>query len=342
MSAQAGLAHARQCATQPSREPTPAWRSLTALGATGLLVPAAQDGLELGMFDAALTAQVLGRHVATTPFLAHTLATLAIGSSDDGNAARKLLSRLARGDTAVGVALSEAATAPRDGAGVRREGDLLHGSALFVMGQPADGHVLLADQHRQMHLVPARTPGLQSRPMPSVDATTPLVELRLEGVPVQPLFSTEPADHLARVIAAGRVLLAADALGAAEHLQAQALAYVQQRRQFGRAIGSFQAIKHLFADMAAALEPARSLLWHAAHAQDHDPGQRSLLAALAKAHIADATQAIARTCIEMHGAMGITDELGLHFWFQRIAQGRQLLGGPAALRQEAARLQGLC
>ena len=341
MAAQAGLPQARLCAAAPGTLPPQAWRSLVELGAASLLVPEAQDGLGLDLFDAALAAQVLGRHVGATPFVPHSLAVLALRLCDDTALQQVLLPDLASGALSCGVALSESASPARDGAGIRLAQGRLHGTALFALGLPGAAHVLVADQHRQMHLVPADAAGLAWRPMPSVDTTTPLCALTLHAVAARPLPSATPAEDLARVLAAGRMLLAADTLGAAEHMLAQALAHVQQRQQFGRAIGSFQAIKHLFADMAATLEPARSLTWYAAYAQDQDPAQRSLLAALAKSHVSDVALQIARTATEMHGAMGITDDLGLHFWFQRIAQNRQLLGGPAWLRTEAARLQGL-
>lgn len=341
MGAQAGLAQARQCALAPAAQSPAAWRGLVELGVAGLLVPAAHGGLELELFDAALVAQVLGRHVAATPYLPNSMAVLALRLSTDKALQDAVLPVLASGEASFGVALSELASGARDGAGIQLQQGRLYGTALFALISPEAAHLLLADQHRHMHVVPADAAGVLYRSMPSIDTTTPLFEITLDGVAARPLASASPAQDLALVLAAGRVLLAADTIGAAEHMLAQALVHVKQRHQFGRAIGSFQAIKHLFADMAAALEPARSLMWYAAHAQDHDRDQRLLLAEHAKSHIADVGMQIARTAIEMHGAMGITDELGLHFWFKRIAQNRQLLGGPAFLRAEAARRQGL-
>ena len=106
-------------------------------------------------------------------------------------------------------------------------------------------------------------------------------------------------------------------------------------------IGSFQAVKHLCAEMAAELEPARALVWYAAYAFDHAPEEASLMAAHAKAHLSEIGRFIARTSTEVHGGIGITDLLGLHFWFKRIGVNRQLLGGPEKVREIAARVQGL-
>jgi alkylation response protein AidB-like acyl-CoA dehydrogenase len=120
------------------------------------------------------------------------------------------------------------------------------------------------------------------------------------------------------------------------------VAYAKERKQFGRVIGSFQAVKHMCAEMAAGLEPCRSLVWYAAHAQDHVPQESRMMACHAKAHLAEVGQFVAKTATEVHGGMGFTDLVGLHFWFKRIGANRQLLGSPELVRAEAARVQGLC
>jgi alkylation response protein AidB-like acyl-CoA dehydrogenase len=94
------------------------------------------------------------------------------------------------------------------------------------------------------------------------------------------------------------------------------------------------------AEMAAALEPCRSLVWYAAHAFDHAPDESTLMACHAKSHLSEVGRFVARTSTEVHGGMGFTDLAGLHYWFKRIGLDRQLLGGPELVRNEAARVQG--
>ncbi len=154
------------------------------------------------------------------------------------------------------------------------------------------------------------------------------------------LNSANDAVVLGRVRDAGWVLLAADTLGAAERMLEKAVAYAKEREQFGRVIGSFQAVKHLCAEMAAELEPARALVWYAGHAFDAMPDESSLAAAHAKAHLSEIGRFVARTATEVHGGIGITDLLGLHYWFKRIGVNRQLLGGPERVRHLAAAMQG--
>ena len=94
------------------------------------------------------------------------------------------------------------------------------------------------------------------------------------------------------------------------------------------------------AEMAAELEPCHSMIWHAAHCQDNVPEEARLMACQTKAHVSEVGKQISKTATEVHGGMGFTDELGLHYWFKRIGLNRQLLGSPELIREEAGKLQG--
>jgi alkylation response protein AidB-like acyl-CoA dehydrogenase len=120
----------------------------------------------------------------------------------------------------------------------------------------------------------------------------------------------------------------------------KAVAYAAERKQFGRVIGSFQAVKHMCAEMIAELEPCRALMWYAAYAFDEFPEDGRRMAAHVKAHTSEVGTFVARTATEVHGGMGFTDLLGLHYWFKRIGFNRQALGGPEKVRHDAAVAQG--
>ena len=220
----------------------------------------------------------------------------------------------------------------------RCEDGRLTGRALYVLDAPAD-HYLVADGERHLHLVAATADGLSVRDLPTVDRTRGTAELTFEGVIARRLSDTP--DVFEAVLDAGRVMLAADTLGAARYMLDAAVAYAGEREQFGRPIGSFQAVKHMCAEMAAELEPCRSLVWYAGHALDAVPEESRLVACHAKALLAEVGTFVAKTSTEVHGGMGFTDLLGLHYWFKRIGANRQLLGAPEIVREEAARLQGL-
>jgi alkylation response protein AidB-like acyl-CoA dehydrogenase len=318
------------------------WRTLVELGVPGILVPEDHGGLGLTLLDAALIAETLGAHVAPVPFLGTAvLAPLAILGA--GAAAQKdaWLPKLATGEILAGVAVSEAIAGARDGAGVSASGGALTGVALFVIDSARADLFVVADRAGGLHLVHADAPGLARTELATIDRTRRLGELRFDDAPAEPLGADRAGQTLARLRDAAWTILAADMLGASGAMLAKAVDYAKERRQFGRLIGSFQAVKHLCAEMAAELEPCRSLVWYAAHAFDAIPAEAPLTAAHAKAHLSEVSRFVARTATEVHGGMGFTDLLGLHYWFKRVGLDRQLLGGPERVRRTAAQIQQL-
>ena len=312
------------------------WTQLAALGLPGLMVAEEYGGLGLGMLEAALASEALGKVVAPTPFLGSAvLAPLALKLAANEEQQRRWLPKLASGEVTAGIAISEPIAGARDGAGVTAANGRLNGQALFAFSAIGSELLIVADKTGGLHLAHvAHAIDL----MPGIDTTRRLMALTFKDTPAEPLAAGATLDRLRD---AAWIMLAADTLGAAQTMLDRAVAYAGERKQFGRVIGSFQAVKHLCAEMAAELEPARALVWYAAYAFDHAPEEASLMAAHAKAHTSEIGRFIARTATEVHGGIGMTDLLGLHFWFKRIGQNRQLLGGPEKVREIAARLQGL-
>jgi alkylation response protein AidB-like acyl-CoA dehydrogenase len=327
------LERVRRIATA-EEDPAAAWSGLVELGVHALLVPEDSGGVGLGLLDAAVVAEALGYHVTPAPYLGTAVvAPVALARAGE----RATLERIATGEVTVGIAFGEA-IAPQADAGVRSSGDRLSGRALFVLDHDAD-LCLVADRDRRLFLVEAGAPGLASRALTTIDRTRRTGELTFENTPARRV-SDDPTVFEA-ALDAGRVILAADTLGAAQNMIDQAVAYAKERKQFNRPIGSFQAVKHMCAEMAAGLEPCRAMIWYAAHAFSDVPDEARLTACHTKAHVAEVGKFIARTATDVHGGMGFTDLLGLHYWFKRIGFNRQMLGAPERLREEAARLQGL-
>jgi alkylation response protein AidB-like acyl-CoA dehydrogenase len=315
------------------------WQGLAEFGLAGLAVPEDFGGQGLGLLEAALASEALGAAVAPVAFLGVVLAPLALTRGGSAAQQAEWLPKLASGEVAAAVAISEPVAGARDDAGVSARDGRLSGKALFVPGGMAAGLLVVADREGGLHLVRGDAAGLGRTLTPSIDETRRLAELTFADTPAEPLGNgRELAERLRD---AAWVLIAADTLGAAQTMLDKAVAYAKERKQFGRTIGSFQAVKHLCAEMAAELEPARALVWYAAYAFDHAPEEASLMAAHAKAHTSEIGRFIARTATEVHGGIGMTDLLGLHYWFKRIGLNRQLLGGPERVREIAARLQGL-
>ncbi len=315
------------------------WRAVAEFGLPGIVIPEEFGGLGLGLLDAALASEALGRAVAPVPFLGVVLAPLALMMAGTDAQRAEWLPRLAAGEVLAAVAISEWVAGARDGAGVDAAAGRLTGKALFVPGGMAAGLIVVADRTGGLHLVRGDAAGLTRTLMAGIDQTRRMAELAFDKVAAEPLAGGP--EVLARLRDAGWTLIAADTLGACDAMIEKAVAYAKERKQFGRVIGSFQAVKHLCAEMAAETEPCRALVWYAGYAFDEVPEEASLTAAHAKAHTSEIGRFVARTSTEVHGGMGITDLLGLHFWFKRVGLNRQLLGGPERVREWAARIQGL-
>jgi len=318
------------------------WSTLTELGVPGLLIPEEHGGLGLSQLDTALVAETLGAHVAPTPFLGSAvLAPLAILGSGSPAQQQEWLPKLASGESLAGAAIAEAISGARDGDGVQACDGRLTGKAMFAIDAAEAEVIVVADRSGGLWLVNRDAPGRSQVPLTTIDLTRHVSELRFEATVAEPLSSGDPVATLTRLRDAAWTMTAADMLGASGVMIDKAVAYAKERRQFGRLIGSFQAVKHLCAEMAAELEPCRALVWYAAYAQDAAPSEASLTAAHAKAHLSEVSRFVARTATEVHGGIGITDLLGLHYWFKRVGLDRQLFGGPERVRQLAAAMQDL-
>lgn len=311
------------------------WAGLSDLGVPGILVPEARGGTGLGALSAALIAELFGYYVVPSPFLSSAVmaarALTATGSHD------QLLEALAAGDCRIGVAFASATGLAGD-SGISLKKGRISGRLLYALDERAD-YYLIADSEDGLHLVPRGAKGLAVKPLGTIDRSRSTCELLFDEVPAEPV-SSDP-EVLSSSLGLGRVMLAADTLGAAQSMLDQAVAYAGQRVQFNRVIASFQAVKHLCAEMLADMEPCRAFVWYAAHAQDEVPEEAALLAVQVKAHLAETGQSVAKKATEVHGGMGFTDLLGLHYWFKRAGANRQLLGRPESLRRQAAHIQQL-
>ena len=312
------------------------WKGLVEMGVAGLVVPEPHGGAGLELLELALVAEELGRGAVPVPFLGHALATLALVHGGSPAQQAKWLPRLAAGETRATVALAdpggrwlpdEWSGEPRGGSLSARKEFVLEAedAELFVVGA-AGGALALVQAGRGVRVTPA----------PTLDRGRPLATLDLEGAPAEALA----AGVAARVFDAACVLLAADAFGAAHQLVRTSAAYVMTRQQFGQPLAQFQAVKHQLANMALDIDPTRGLWWYAAHAFDHARADAPRAAALAKAHITERAQQVARDAVEAHGGIGFTWESDVQIWFKRLMFDRLWLGTPELHRERFARLEG--
>ncbi len=306
---------------------------ITELGLPALLIEDTHGGVGLTALDACLVAEVLGYHVAPVPFVANAvIAPTALRLAGSPTQQRAYLPKIAAGEMIFGAGLSSR-TGARAGTGVHVRNGRLSGATRFVLDFAADAYII-ADSDAGLHIVMADAAGLERRALETIDRTRPIGELIFTDTPAEPLPNA--AGAFATILALGRAALAADTLGAAQYMLDQAVDYAKQRHQFGRPIGSFQAVKHMCAEMAANLEPTRAFMWYAGNSFAALPDEAPRLASHFKAHISEVGTFVAKTATEVHGGMGFTDLVGLHYWFKRIGFNRQMLGSPERLREDVS------
>lgn len=314
-----------------------AWRRMVhELGITGLLVPERFGGLGLSPVDLAVIAQEVGRHVLPTPFLSSAVAATAVLTSCPHPAQARWLPRLAAGEVIGALAVQEspsdyrcrrpASTARTDGGACR-----ITGTKRFVLGAPAADFVLVLaalDATPALFLVDGGAAGMTVEPQTSLDPTLSLSAIHFADTPAIQLVADARA-----VVGHGQDVLvlaqAAESLGGAEQCLEMAVEYAGTRHQFGRPIGSFQAIKHKCADIFMAIEIARTAVLHAAWALAADPAQARTAVPAAAAESARAFCLAAGENIQIHGGIGFTWEHPAHWYFKR-ARSYDVLNGTTA------------
>jgi alkylation response protein AidB-like acyl-CoA dehydrogenase len=272
------------------------WKKLADVGLAGALVPDAQGGMGLDETDAVLLLEECGRAALAEP----VVATAAVGAP--------LLAEL--GDAALA-----ARWLPRVAAG----------EALLAVGHPAnafvaDAHVadllLLPDAAGDLHALARGAVALVAQP--ANDPSQRLFTARFDAADATKVARGERARALLDAgFDRGALACAAELVGATEQMLDLAVAYASQRKQFGRPIGSFQAVRHHLANVKVKLEYARPLVYRAAWSVARGDPRRALHVSMAKAEAGEAASFAARTALQVHGAIGYTFEQDLHLWMRR-------------------------
>ena len=309
------------------------WSSLMELGLAGLALPERFGGSGGGLLDLALAMEVLGETALPGPFLGHVLAALALDKANE-EVREQWLERLVRGDVVATVAIA-GDWDPPDWEGCI-EHNTLTVDAPYVLGADRASLFIVGIKGGGLALVENAGQGIAIEPVPSSDLTRTLSKVSFREAPCTIL----PAQSATVMLNAALILLAADALGGASCCLRMSVEYAQTRRQFGVVIGQFQALKHQLANMALEIEPARALLWYAAHAADQGADCASRIAAHAKAHLADRFVSVARAAVQAHGGIGYTWEFDLHLWLRRSLFDRAYFGSPSLHRERAALMAG--
>jgi alkylation response protein AidB-like acyl-CoA dehydrogenase len=330
------------------------WRQLSEqLALPGIHIPEQYGGAGFGMIELCIVTEEMGRALLCAPYFSTTvLATNAILNA--GTEAQKL-SLLP--DLASGVRLAALAVTEPNGqwdphsielvATPVAEGFLLEGAKSYVV----DGHVadLLVVAGRvpgtaggdglALFTLSADSSGVERRLLESMDATRKLARIDFHGARAQLLGNVnDGAKPLVRTLDQAAIALANEMVGGAQVLLDAAVNYTKLRVQFGRTIGSFQAIKHKCADMMMKVESAKALTYYCAWALDQGVDEGPLAASMAKSFTSDAYRFCTSEAIQIHGAIGFTWEMTVHLYFKRARANAVMFGNPAAHRDRVIEL----
>jgi len=305
----------------------PLWRKLASLGWLGLPFPESAGGGGGALVDAAIVTEALARHAAMVPYAPVMAAGMAIASSEDlASSVGDILS----GEAIVVPAMLDASDDVSAAGGALAADGTFTGERMFVeYGQHATA--FLAAAGADLWLL-ANDPGTVSvRALPNI-ARTPLAAVTFRRARTS---HAAPAGGMERLIDRGRALAAAECLGIAQQALDMTVEYVKNRVQFGRPIGTFQAVQHHCANMATMAEAMRFLVYEAAWALDagvETPGQ----VALAKAWASEAVVEITALAYQLHGGVGVTEEYNLHFFGRRAKERASAWGTPSECLAVAA------
>jgi alkylation response protein AidB-like acyl-CoA dehydrogenase len=275
----------------------------------------------------------MGRALLCAPYFATVaLAAPALGLIG-GDVAAQYLPGIAAGQTIATLALGDVS------AETSGETVVLRGEAGFVL----DGHVadlILVKADGSLYAVAGDAPGLRRELLATMDQTRKQARLTFDSVPAL-LVSVHAAAVISEVLDLAAVLLAAEQVGGASACLEETVEYAKVREQFGKPIGSFQAIKHAWTELLLQVESARAAAQFGAWAADHAPEELPVAASMAKAHCSEAYAKVTAESIQLHGGIGFTWEHRTHLYFKRAKSSEILLGAPAAHREQLVARLGM-
>lgn len=323
-----GPSAVRGAITRPGRYDDELWQTLaTQIGVAALAVPEQYDGAGATVRESAAVLEILGETLSPVPMLSSAvLATGALLTAGDEATCARLLPALAAGE--LRATLCWSGPGGWQSPGVEAEGGILSGTAEYVIdGESADVFLVLAGPGPvTLHRVVADAPGVTVTPLPVLDATRPLARVHFDQVVAQVIPA--PDDLTDRLRTLAWALLSAEQVGGAARALALTVEHTKSRKQFGRELATFQALKHTMADMYALVETMRSISAAAVAAVADDAPGAAELAAAAHVYCSEGYVRVAGDAIQLHGGIGITAEHDIGLLFKRAQADAQLFGAP--------------
>jgi alkylation response protein AidB-like acyl-CoA dehydrogenase len=312
------------------------WRKLAAQGYAGIIFPEAYGGVALGKVELILLMEEAGRALLPGPFFSTVVMSgSVIDAVANAEHKKKYLAPICQGQARAAVAALES-TASWDFEQIRMAavGGKLTGEKLFVPDAAvADWIVVLAQNG--VFVVDAKSPGAKISPMVSMDLTRKLYEVQFHNTPAEKIGELS---GVGAAIDVATVALVAEMVGGMQRTLDMSVEYAKTRKQFGKTIGSFQAVQHQCADMYLETESSRSAAYYAAWALQENVPEASRAVSIAKIYASDASRAVGNRGIQIHGGMGFTWESDLHLYYRRAKASETAFGDATFHRERLARL----
>ncbi|MFW0794941.1 acyl-CoA dehydrogenase family protein [Gordonia sp. CPCC 205515] len=302
------------------------WRTFAELGLAGLLVPENIGGAGASEREAAVVCEEIGRAVAPIPFLSSAvLATVTLLRAGD----TEHVATLADGSRVGALAVPLSATSDSIGDAVSLRDGRLHGSVTTVAGA-AESDLLVVpvvgDSGLEIRVVETTSTGVTVTPALGLDMTRPIADITFDGASGVRVNTDDAAGAVHAAMQTGAALLASEQYGAASWCLETTLAYVKDRKQFGRTIGSYQAIKHRLADLWLQVSSAGAAARYAADTAARGDADAAVAAHVAASFCGDVAVKAAEECIQLHGGIGMTWEYPAHLFLKRAKSDQIALG----------------
>ena len=335
-----------QMATTRGYDPETWLQLASELGLAGLIIPEEHGGAGFTYVELLIAMEEMGRALLCAPFLSSSVfAANTLMKCAEKTEQKQLLAGIASGETTVSVAYGEEkAGFDPDRITMTANGDTLTGEKTFVIdGHSANALLVLAKTGDGLGVfaVDGDAPGLSRELVPTLDLTRKLAHLRFDGVSARLISTGDQRNSFRRVLARTIAALTAEQAGGAERCLEMATEYAKTRLQFGRPIGSYQAIKHKCAEMLVAVEFAKSAAYAACFTAAEGSDEIEESAALAKAYCSETYFRAAADAIQIHGGMGFTWEHPIHLYFKRAKSSATLFGSAAHHRDVLGQRVGI-
>ena len=327
------MAHARKLMETETAHDPALWRKLCEQGFIGIIFPEEYGGMGLGKVELALLMEEAGYALLPGPLFSTLMAGAVIDACGNAEQKKQYLSPICNGEARATVAFLESG-ASWNPTNLKMTGDKLTGTKLFVTDAAvADFFIVVAADGT--FLVNAKASAINVQPMKGLDLTRKIYSVEFKNTPAE-RFSNGAG--LERALEIATAALAAETVGGMQRVLETTVAYAKTRKQFGKAIGSFQAVQHMCADMYLETESARSAAYFAAWALEENDPDAAVAVSIAKMYASDVSRTVGNRGIQVHGGMGFTWENDLHLYYRRAKASETMLGDASFHRERIAAL----